>query len=184
MSLLVVLLSGGCEIDEMSPDEESRIVLASSVGFIPLSWPVVILLTLLGRRFNLVRNRVVLLQYFFFVVIQIIISLRIGIWGDLFIVFLMLLAITLFAIPYLLLVGGLLILVLPVRLLPWVPSFLLLLHYLVYGLLFLTNNEQMMSVNPVVLMAAFAVELWYVAMPVGVAIFVGLLIRRRREEGK
>lgn len=188
MALMVVLLSGGCEIDEISPKEESKIVLAivlaASIGVIISSWLVIILLTLLGRRLNLVRNRAVLLQYGVYLLIQIITSLSMGILEvDSFIIILSTvvvpLIVALVAIPYLLLIGGLLILVLPLRLLAWVPSFLLLPHYLMFGLMYVTNDVRLRDVESVTLMAKFAVDQWYVVIPAGVAILVGLIFRRK-----
>lgn len=177
--LMVVLLSGGCV--DVSPKDISGIVLSCSIGFIILSWPVIILLTLLGRRLNLVRNRAVLLQYGVYVLIQVIISLNLGILRGGFIeVIFIIVMIQLQSIPYLLLVGGLLILVLPVRLLAWVPSFLLLPHYLMFGLHYVTNAKCLEDVNPFALVHFISPQ-WYVAIPVGVVILVGLFIRRRKE---
>jgi hypothetical protein len=175
MALMVVLLSGGCV--DISPRDVSGLVLVGSIGFIILSWPVVILLTLLGRRLNLVRNRAVLLQYVVYVLIQVILSLGL-LSGDFLVAIIIIVFIQLQSIPYLLLVGGLLILVLPVRLLPWVPSFLLVPHYLMFGLHYVTNTKLLEDVNPLVL-GHFLVQEWYVAIPVGVVVLVGLLIRRR-----
>jgi len=181
MALMVVLLSGGCK--DVSPKQVSGLVLSCSIGFIILSWPVVILLTLLGRRLNLVRNRAVLLQYGVYVLIQIIISLSLGLLrGGFSETIFIIVFIQLFSIPYLLLIGGLLILVLPVRLLPWVPSFLLVPHYLMFGLLYVTNTKLLEDVNPLVL-GNFLVQEWHVAIPVGVVVLVGLLIRRRMKNG-
>jgi hypothetical protein len=179
MALMVVLLSGGCQ--DVSPKQVSAMVLSCSIGVITLSWPVVILLTLLGRRLNFVRNRAVLLQYGVYVLIQVIISLRLGLLrADLDVSIFIILAIQLQSIPYLLLVGGLLILVLPVRLLAWVPSFLLVPHYLMFGLLYVTNPkwpQPQMDVAWFFLMGL----LWNVAILFGVVTLVVLFIRRRRE---
>ncbi len=181
MALMVVLLSGGCT--NITPKGLSAMVLSCSIGFIILSWPVVILLTLLGRRLNLVRNRAVLLQYGVYVLIQVIISLSMGLLsGGFSEVIFIIVFIQLFSIPYLLLIGGLLILVLPVRLLAWVPSFLLVPHYLMFGLHYVTNAKLLEDVNPFVL-GHFLVQEWHVAIPVGVVILVGLLIRRRMKNG-
>jgi len=110
MALMVVLLSGGCV--DVSSKDLSGIGLCCSIGFIILSWPVIILLTLLGRRLNLVRNRTVLLQYVVYVLIQVIISLSLGlIRGGFIEIIFIIVFIQLFSIPYLLLIGGLLILV-------------------------------------------------------------------------
>jgi len=84
MALMVVLLSGGCE--DTSPKDLSGLVLSCSISFIILSWPLVILLTLLDRWLNLVRNRAVLLQYGVYVLIQVIISLSLGLLRGGFIV--------------------------------------------------------------------------------------------------
>ncbi len=177
MALMVVLLSGGCQ--DISPRDVSGLVLSCSIGVIILSWLVVILLTLLGRRLNLVRNRAVLLQYGVYVLIQVIISLSLGILsGGFSEVIFIIVFIQLFSIPYLLLIGGLLILVLPVRLLAWVPSFLLVPHYLMFGLLYITNPKwPQMDVTTFFLMSI----LWHVAILFGVVTLVVLLIRRRRE---
>ena len=84
------------------------------------------------------------------------------------------------SIPYLLLVGVLLILFLPVRLLAWVPSFLLVPYYLMFGLVFLTNPKwPRMHESTVVLMSILS----NVAILFGVVILAVLLIRRRRKEG-
>jgi len=175
MALMVVLLSGGCTI---SPKEVSETVLAGSISIIILSWPVVILLTLLGRRLNLVRNRAVLLQYGVYLLIQVIISISMGfLYPDIFTIVVILSP----NIPYLLLIGGLLILVLPVRLLAWVPSFLLLPHYLMFGLQYVTNSRRLENLSPAAITVNFIWHAWYLAIPVGVAIFVGLIIRRRME---
>jgi hypothetical protein len=89
------------------------------------------------------------------------------------------------SIPYLLLVGGLLILVLPVRLLAWVPSFLLVPYYLMFGLLYVTNAKRLEDVflNPAFFWVKFAVDQWYVSISFGVVTLVGLLIRRRMKNG-
>ena len=176
MALMVLLLSGGC--DNISAKDLSAMVLSCSIGVIILSWPVVILLTLLCRRLNLVRNRAVLMQYGVYVLIQIIISLSLVILrADLDVSIIIIVFIQLQSIPYLLLVGGLLILLLPVRLLAWVPSFLLVPYYLQFGLLYVTNPKR--------LVYGFGFLFWpkYVAIPIGVVILVGLLIRRRMKNG-
>ncbi len=97
--------------------------------------------------------------------------------GDIFTIVVILLV----NIPYLLLIGGLLILVLPVRLLAWVPSFLLLPHYLMFGLQYVTNSRQLENLSPAAIMVNFIGHAWFLAIPFGVAIFVGLIVRRRRE---
>lgn len=178
MTLMVVLLSGGCTI---MPREVSERILAGSIGIIILSWPVVILLTLLGRRLNLVRNRVVLLQYGVYLLIQVIISISMGyFYPDIITI----VVILLLNIPYLLLIGGLLILVLPARLLPWVPSFLLLPHYLMFGLQYVTNSYRLENLSPAAIIFNFIWHAWFLAIPFGVAIFVGLFIRRRKERSR
>jgi hypothetical protein len=179
MALMVALLSGGCQ--DVSVRQVSGMVLSCSIGFIILSWPVVILLTLLGRRLNLVRNRAVLLQYGVYVLIQIIISLSLGLLrADFGVSIVIIVFIQLQSIPYLLLVGGLLILVLPVRLLAWVPSFLLVPHYLMFGLLYVTKPKwPQMDVTTFFLMSL----LWHVAILFGVVTLVVLLIRRKMKNG-
>ena len=165
----------------MSTREASEIALAGSIGFIILSWLVVILLTLLGRRLNLVRNRAVLLQYGVYLLIQIIISISMGfLYPGIFPIVVVLMI----NIPYLLLIGGLLILVLPVRLLAWVPSFLLLPYYLMLGLQYVTNSTLVESLSPNVIMFNFIWHAWFLAIPIGVAIFVGLLYRRKMESSR
>jgi len=183
MALMVALLSGGCQ--DVSPRQVSVLVLLFSIGVIIMSWPVVILLTLLARRVNLVRNRAVLLQYGVYVLIQVIIPLSLGFLRGGFsggfineTIVVIIVAIQFQSIPYLLLVGGLLILLLPVRLLVWVPSFLLVPYYLMFGLVFLTNPKwPRMDVAWFFLLSL----LWNVAIPIGAVILVVLLIRRRRE---
>ena len=184
MALMVVLLSGGCQ--DVSPKQVSALVLSCSIGVIILSWPVVILLTLLGRRLNLIRNRAVLLQYGVYVLIQVIIPLSLGFLRGGFsggfneTIVVIIVFIQLQSIPYLLLVGGLLILVLPVRLLAWVPSFLLVPHYLMFGLLYVTNPKwPQMDVTTFFLMSL----LWHVAILFGVVTLVVLLIRRKMKNG-
>jgi hypothetical protein len=188
MALMVVLLSGGCGILQKSPREESGGILFWSIGVIILSWPVVILLTMLGRRLNLVRNRVLLLQYKVYLLIQVIISLSIwllsadsnfrgdfSVIGIIIGIIIAIVIIQVFTLLYLLLTGGLLILVLPVRLLAWVPSFLLVPYYLLFGLYYVTNEY-------VILHPLFLWTNWDVAIPFGVVILVGLLIRRIIED--
>ena len=81
------------------------------------------------------------------------------------------------SIPYLLLVGVLLILFLPVRLLAWVPSFLLVPYYLMFGLVYVTNPKwPRMDVTWFFLIGL----LCNVAIPIGVVILVVLLIRRKK----
>jgi hypothetical protein len=177
MALMVALLSGGCQ--DVSVRQVSGMVLSCSIGFIILSWPVVILLTLLGRRLNLVRNRAVLLQYGVYVLIQVILSLGL-LRGDFLVSIVIIVFIQLQSFPYLLLVGGFLILKLPIRLLPWVPSFLLVPHYFMFGLLYITNPKwPQMDETTVFLMTI----LWYVAILFGVVTLVVLLIRRRMKNG-
>ena len=184
MALMVALLSGGCQ--DVSPRQVSVLVLLFSIGVIIMSWPVVILLTLLARRLNLVRNRAVLLQYGAYVLIQVIIPLslmllREGFSGDLDVTIVIILFIQFQSIPYLLLVGSLLILFLPVRLLAWVPSFLLLPYYLMFGLVYITNPKwPRMDVTWFFLIGL----LCNVVIPIGVVILVVLLIRSRRREDK
>ena len=177
MALMVVLLSGGCE--DISPKQVAGLFLSFSIGVIIMSWPVVILLTLLGRRLNLVRNRAVLLQYGVYVLIQVIISLSLGLLsGGFSEIIIIIVFIQLQSIPYLLLIGGLLILVLPVRLLAWVPSFLLVPYYLMFGLVYVTNPKwPQMDIAWFFLIGL----LWHVAIPIGVVTLVVLLIRKRRE---
>lgn len=181
MTLMLALLSGGCQ--DVSPRQVSVLVLLFSIGVIIMSWPVVILMTLLARRLNLVRNRAVLLQYGAYVLIQVIIPLslmllREGFSGDLDVTIIIIVFIQFQSIPYLLLVGSLLILFLPVRLLAWVPSFLLLPYYLMFALVYVTNPKwPRMDVT-----WFFLINLLYnVVIPIGVIILVVLLIRKRRE---
>ncbi len=177
MALMVILLSGGCQ--DVSTRQVSGMVLSCSIGLIILSWPVVILLTFLGRRLNLVRNRAILLQYGVYVLIQIIISLGLGILSAGFSeVIDMIVLIQLQFIPYLLLVGGLLILLLPVRLLAWAPSFLLVPYYLMFGLVYVTNPKwPRMDVAWFFLIGL----LWNVAIPIVVVSLFVLLIRKRKK---
>lgn len=181
MALMVVLLSGGCQ--DVSPRQVSVLVLLFSIGVIIMSWPVVILLTLLARRLNLVRNRVVLLQYGAYVLIQVIIPLslmllREGFRGDLDVTIIIIVFLQLKSIPYLLLVGSLLILFLPARLLAWVPSFLLVPYYLTFGLVYVTNPKWPQMDTAWFFLIGL---LWHVAIPIGVVTLVVLLIRKRRE---
>ena len=179
MVLSVLLLSGGCDIEKKSPKDESAIDLFWSIGIIILSWPVVILLTLLGRRLNLVRNRMVLLQYGIFLLIQIFISLCLSVHirdfnnsagsSVLWIIFAIVI-IQVLALPYLLLACGLLVLVLPVRLLAWLPSFLLVPYYLMFGLYYVTNEY--VIVHPLFLWTN-----WEVSIHLFWVILVALLIR-------
>ena len=185
MALMVALLSGGCQ--DVSPRQVSVLVLLCSIGVIIMSWPVVILLTLLARRLNLVRNRAVLLQYGAYVLIQVIIPLSLALLRGGFsggfineTIVVIIVFIQFQSIPYLLLVGVLLILFLPVRLLAWVPSFLLVPYYLMFGLVYVTNPKwPRMDVTWFFLIGL----LCNVVIPIGVAILVVLLIRRRRREG-
>jgi hypothetical protein len=178
MTLMVVSLSGGCTV---MPRDVAEIELRGSIGLIILSWPVVLFFTLLGRRLNLVRSRVVLLQYGVYLLIQVIISISMGFfYPDIFAIVVILLV----NIPYLLLIGGLLILVLPFRLLAWVPSFLLLPHYLMLGLQYVANSTRLENLSPAAIMVNFIWHAWFLAIPFGVAIFVGLFIRRRKERSR
>jgi hypothetical protein len=134
----------------------------------------------MGRRLNLVRNRAILLQYGVYVLIQIIISLSLGILSAGFSeVIDMIVLIQLQFIPYLLLVGGLLILLLPVRLLAWVPSFLLVPYYLMFGLVYVTNPKwPRMDVAWFFLIGL----LWNVAIPI-VVVSLFVLLNRKRKKG-
>ena len=185
MALMVALLSGGCQ--DVSPKQVSGLVLLFSIGVIIMSWPVVILLTLLARRLNLVRNRAVLLQYGIYVLIQVIIPLSLGLLRGGFsggfineTIVIIIVFIQFQSIPYLLLVGVLLILFLPVRLLAWVPSFLLVPYYLMFGLVYVTNPKWPRTDVTWFFLIGL---LCNVAIPIGVVILVVLLIRRKRREG-
>jgi len=125
-----------------------------------------------------------LLQYGVYVLIQVIIPLSLGFLRGGFsggfneTIVVIIVFIQLQSIPYLLLVGGLLILVLPVRLLAWVPSFLLVPYYLMFGLVYVTNPKwPQMDIAWFFLIGL----LWHVAIPIGVVTLVVLLIRKRRE---
>lgn len=173
MALMAVLLSGGCDV-ESSPKDQAGGILLCSIGVIILSWPVVILLTLLGRRLNLVRNRVVLQQYGAYLLIQVVISLNLlHLSGDLTGNIIAIVFIPLLCLPYLFLISGLLIFALPTRLLAWIPSFLLIPYYLMFTCVYLTDNNVILT--PFFLTAIFTAK-WYLPTLFGVLIL--LLIRR------
>ena len=177
LTLLGVSFAGGCE--DLSPADEAAIVLITSLPMVILSWPVVVGLSLIGRRVNLVRNRAVLLQYALFIAIQVIILMASTADDSIFQVHLHIFAV-LFTTPYVLLATALLVLVLPARLLAWLPSFLLVPHYLMLAFQYVTNSQATQSLHPFILVYLFSTRLWYLAVPVAIALLVGLLIKRKR----
>jgi hypothetical protein len=120
------------------------------------------------------------MQYAAYVLIQIIISLSLGLLrGDLVISVIIIVLFPLQFIPYMLIVGGLLILTLPARLLAWVPSFLILPYYLMFALVYATNPKwPRMNETTFFLISILS----NVAVLFGIVLLVVLIIRKKRKE--
>lgn len=187
LACLGLLLITGCT--GPSPSEIGQIGLCSSIGIVILSWPIIVFLTWLTRRKNLATDRKAWIQYLIFFVVS---GIMFWFWYGRFteLTFVSILAdpyrcledfselffVSILAVPYLLFFT-LIFLFLSPRLLSYLPSFVLTPHFVISALLYATNLDGLEYLLPILFVIAF----WFFTIPVGVVLFIGLLLRRRRE---
>lgn len=168
MTCLGLLLITGC--GGPTPSEIGEIGLCFSIGIVFLSWPIIVFLTWLTKRKNLATDGKVGIQYLLFFIVSIIIFwFCLGNVSELFLV-------SILAIPYLLFFT-LIFLFLPRRFLSYLPLFVLTPHFVMSALLYATNIEGSECLLPILFVIAF----WFFTIPVGVLLFIALLLRRREE---
>ena len=168
--LLPVLFTGGCT--GPSPAEIGEMEVAMSLGIVILSWPMVVVLTLLTKRLNLSRVGRFWLQYLIYFILSILLIILQFKAQEEVIRFQVL---SVVALPYLLFATSLLLLILPSNFLAYIPSVLLLTHFVMSGLLYVTDSEFLLALQPILIV----VELWPLTMPAAVFILVYLLIQRK-----
>jgi hypothetical protein len=173
--LLGMLFIGGC--GGPSPSEIGEMELIISFGIIVLSWPIVVLLTLLTKQLNLSKSGKFWIQYFVcFVVGVSLIILNFRAVEEV----IRFQILSILGIPYLLFATNLLLLILPKNFLVYLPSFLLIPHFVMSGLLYATDSKALLELQPIL----FVLELWYLTMPMAVIIFITLLVQRKHGFGR
>jgi hypothetical protein len=171
LTCLGLLLITGC--GGPTPSEIGEIGLCTSIGIVFLSWPIIVFLTWLTKRKNLVTDGKVGIQYLLFFIVSIIILIvfrfSLGHASELLLV-------SILAVPYLLFFT-LIFLFLPHRFLSYLPLFVLTPHFVMSALLYATNLEGSECLLPIL----FCIAFWFFTIPVGVLLFIVLLLRRREE---
>ncbi|MHC4458260.1 MAG: hypothetical protein ACYS0I_14470 [Planctomycetota bacterium] len=171
LTCLGLLLIAGC--GGPTPSEIGEIGLCLSIGIVFLSWPIIVFLAWLTKRKNLATDGKVGIQYLLFFIASIIILIifRFSL-GDFSVLFVG----PILAVPYLLFFT-LIFLFLPRRFLSYLPLFVLAPHFVMSALLYATNQESLECLLPII----FVILFWFLTIPVGVILFIVLLLRRREE---
>jgi hypothetical protein len=159
-----------------TPREIGEIELMISLSMVILSWPVIVLLARLAKRLNFVKNIVFSIQYAILVILcfVIIASLHIYYYDE---------ALTIVgfgaivSIPYLLLSTTFLLTILPRNLLLYLPSFVLIPHLAMSALLYATDSEFLLKLQPIPSTLVF-----WPFTTIAIVICGGILIAQRKQD--
>jgi hypothetical protein len=168
---LYLLFISGCS--GPSPREMALMQLEAALGMVIDSWFLIVLLTLMTKKLNLSKNLLFLMQFAFFIILYFIIynqtyfqfneAIRLTTIG------------AVVSIPYLLVLTTGFLTILPRSLLKYLPSFVLTPFFAMCGLLFFTESETILNLQPVVLTLIY----WPATIAAVIFFSIILIVQRR-----